>query len=113
MIKADNWTFAYPYKGKFLPSLNDDGYYWKSSQGTKKCVRALVKRYFYATNNPSGMKIKRSVYWIDKRDSYQFVEYSCSNLRSVFLSSLQGPPTMDWSLLIKLSQQQQRGTVVV
>ncbi|PRP87344.1 hypothetical protein PROFUN_01606 [Planoprotostelium fungivorum] len=96
------WTFGYPFRGTFLPSNNEDGFFWRPSQGTKSLTGNLQKRYFYTTT-PSGVKLKRHVWWLKGKEEWQIVDYRHSQTGLVRVSRLIGPAGMNWSLLIKNS----------
>eukprot|EP01117_Protostelium_nocturnum_P013172 TRINITY_DN48_c0_g1_i2.p1 TRINITY_DN48_c0_g1~~TRINITY_DN48_c0_g1_i2.p1 ORF type:complete len:233 (+),score=72.10 TRINITY_DN48_c0_g1_i2:249-947(+) len=86
-------------EGKFLPSGNQDGLYWRPSQGVALKGSKLHKRYFYARLEDEQM-IKRQVTWIADLPNYCFVEYRRNYDGDVQLSDLCGPPTLDWMSLM-------------
>eukprot|EP01117_Protostelium_nocturnum_P013171 TRINITY_DN48_c0_g1_i1.p1 TRINITY_DN48_c0_g1~~TRINITY_DN48_c0_g1_i1.p1 ORF type:complete len:251 (+),score=76.86 TRINITY_DN48_c0_g1_i1:140-892(+) len=97
--KEKDGIFGYFFKGKFLPSGNQDGLYWRPSQGVALKGSKLHKRYFYARLEDEQM-IKRQVTWIADLPNYCFVEYRRNYDGDVQLSDLCGPPTLDWMSLM-------------
>eukprot|EP01117_Protostelium_nocturnum_P001595 TRINITY_DN11934_c0_g1_i1.p1 TRINITY_DN11934_c0_g1~~TRINITY_DN11934_c0_g1_i1.p1 ORF type:complete len:210 (-),score=44.84 TRINITY_DN11934_c0_g1_i1:65-694(-) len=94
-------VYCFAYKGKFLPSGNLDGRYWKPSQGTKE-KNSVCKRYFYS-KDLDGNKMKRQVMWLKDNPDWNIVEYSIGRLSTVNSEILDFPKEMRMLDLIRIS----------
>ncbi|PRP82604.1 hypothetical protein PROFUN_04909 [Planoprotostelium fungivorum] len=87
------------YKGKYIPSSDTDGLFWKPSRGQVVVGDHLLRRYHYATLE--DVKLRRQVSYLKDNSQYCMVEYSTGPTRlPVCLSTLQTLPDRDLTSLI-------------
>ncbi|PRP89487.1 hypothetical protein PROFUN_01350 [Planoprotostelium fungivorum] len=89
----------YLFRGKFLPSGNSDGLYWKPSRGEVLVGGQLLRRYHYTTLN--GVKLRRQVSYLKTDHRWCFVEYTCGSTRvPTCVQSVRNVPQYDLTTLI-------------
>ncbi|PRP89084.1 hypothetical protein PROFUN_01804 [Planoprotostelium fungivorum] len=92
-------TYCFIYKGEFLHSGNQDGSYWKPSQGVKPTGKNMLRRYFYSRSQPG---LSRQISWLNNAEGWMFVEYRRGTVKQVVLNQLGGPPQIDWPFTVEV-----------
>ncbi|PRP86024.1 plastin-3 [Planoprotostelium fungivorum] len=91
----------YLFRGKFLPSANSDGLFWKPSRGVVKVGDNLLRRYHYATFN--GLKLRRQLSFLDVDSQWTLVEYTkCPPPMNVKLTDICQVPGCDLYPLVNM-----------
>eukprot|EP01117_Protostelium_nocturnum_P018216 TRINITY_DN757_c0_g1_i1.p1 TRINITY_DN757_c0_g1~~TRINITY_DN757_c0_g1_i1.p1 ORF type:complete len:344 (-),score=79.23 TRINITY_DN757_c0_g1_i1:241-1272(-) len=100
-------TLCYIYKGKFLPSGNKDGLYWRPSQGATPTGNRMLKRYFYSKTK-GGDRIKRQLSCLEGAGNWWFVDYRVGHLGATISNEIQTPNSTSWNLIVSKVQEFRR-----